>query len=419
MGSVDTPVREMPDAACVGDDRLRAVARAFEIEPPIEVRDFPDKGNINRHTYLIIAGRARREYLLQKINGDVFRNPRRVLSAMVAAIDAQRTNAVRAPAGWEPVTLVPSRSGEPFVTVADREGTGYWRLMVRIANARTYKSLEELADPSARLAIAREAARGLAAFGDLVGSVNCDDLRCPLPGYRDTRNYLNQLHSVVSGHRAIVDAAEHLPADEDLLHSTGHHFLVQCSRSVWMDRMRDPAVAEAIATVRGHREFALSLVRALESGEIRRVAVHGDTKLENFLFHPVTGGVRALVDLDTIMPHTWLSDWGDMVRSLVNVAGEQETDLDRVQVDLDVYRALSDGFLDAARTVTRREVALMPDAPAVLALELGARFLADYLRGDTYFQLGPNDPVDLNRTRALVQLTLFHRLRAATGHTRL
>jgi Ser/Thr protein kinase RdoA (MazF antagonist) len=148
----------------------------------------------------------------------------------------------------------------------------------------------------------------------------------------------------------------------------------------------------------------------MESGRIRRMAIHGDTKLDNFLFCTRTGKVKALVDLDTIMPHTWLADWGDMVRSLCNVAGEKETNLDCVDADLDVYRAVARGFLTCAQRVTPHEVDLMADAVEIIALELGVRYLADYLRGDTYFSVGESDPPDLNRTRAMVQLALFERL---------
>jgi hypothetical protein len=98
------------------------------------------------------------------------------------------------------------------------------------------------------------------------------------------------------------------------------------------------------------------------------------------------------------------------VRSLCNVAGEKETDLSKVQVDRDVYRSVTEGFLSAATTATPLEISLMPTAVQAIALELGVRFLSDYLRGDTYFLLGPDDPVDLNRTRAMVQISLFQRL---------
>jgi hypothetical protein len=107
-----------------------------------------------------------------------------------------------------------------------------------------------------------------------------------------------------------------------------------------------------------------------------------------------------------------------MVRSLVNVAGEKERDLARVQVDMDIYRAVARGFLSAAREVTPAEVDLMVDAVQIIALELGLRFLTDYLRGDSYFKVGPADPPDLNRVRAMAQLTLFRRLRERADEAR-
>jgi N-acetylhexosamine 1-kinase len=128
--------------------------------------------------------------------------------------------------------------------------------------------------------------------------------------------------------------------------------------------------------------------------------------------------VKALVDLDTIMPHTFLVDWGDMVRSLCNVAGEKEPRRERIQVDMDIYRAVATGFLRSARNVTPREIELLVDSVEIIALELGMRFLTDYLRGDSYFKLGPADPLDLNKIRGLGQLTLFQRLRAVARQAR-
>ena len=60
----------------------------------------------------------------------------------------------------------------------------------------------------------------------------------------------------------------------------------------------------------------------------------------------------------------------------------------------------------------------MVDAIEIIALELGIRFLADYLRGDSYFKLGPADPPDLNKVRAMVQLSLFERLREKADEAR-
>ena len=159
-----------------------------------------------------------------------------------------------------------------------------------------------------------------------------------------------------------------------------------------------------------HRSLLTELADLRAAGAIADRAIHGDTKLENFLFDAVTGRAIALVDLDTIMPGTWLVDWGDMARSLCNVAGEAERDLDLVRVDEQVYAAATEGFLSEIKSATPLEISLMPRAVVSISLELGIRFLGDYLRGDTYFQLGPLDPEDLNRVKGLAQLRLAREL---------
>jgi N-acetylhexosamine 1-kinase len=395
----------------------------FRLAHPVEAHDFPEKGNINQHTFLVLAGRSRpSEYLLQRINDRVFTRPRSVMRAMIASIEAQRASidAGRLSRGeeWETISLVDTRDGHAYLEAENHRGYACWRLMVKIPESRTYKSLGEIADPAERLRVAGEAGRGLAIYGDFTCRMPTDALENPLPGYRDTRLYYRQLRSVLAGHRTPEAAADLIPADAALRHSTGEHFLVHLEEAERRRRAEDPGFRPYIDLVLEQERFAITLLEGMESGRIRKVAIHGDTKLDNFLFSTRTGRVKALVDLDTIMPHSWLADWGDMVRSLVNVAGEKERDLSRVRVDMDVFRAVARGFLSSAREVTPAEVDLMVEAPQIIALELGLRFLADYLRGDSYFKLGPADPPDLNRARAMVQLTLFRRLRESAGEAR-
>jgi hypothetical protein len=410
----------------------------FRLASPVEVHDFPEKGNINQHTFLVLAGvpnpspayasnlagsaaapSAPGEYLLQRINERVFTRPRSVMRAMIASIQAQRASmaAGRLSPGeeWDTITLVETRDGLPYLDVDSHKGPSCWRLMVKIPESRTYKSLGEIADPGERLRVAGEAGRGLAIYSDFTAHMPIDGLENPLPGYRDTRLYYDQLRSVLAGHRAPADAAGLLPADPTVRQSTEEHFLVHLEAAESRRRVDDPEFRPWIDLVRSEEAFGVTLLEGMTSGRIRRLAIHGDTKLDNFLFSTRTGRVKALIDLDTIMPHSWLADWGDMVRSLVNVAGEKERDLSRVDVDMDVFRAVARGFLSTAREVTPAEVDLMVDAPQIIALELGLRFLTDYLRGDSYFKLGPADPPDLNRVRAMAQLALFRRLRERAG----
>jgi hypothetical protein len=399
------------------------LAARFRLAHPVDAHDFPERGNINQHTFLVLAGaREPREYLLQRINDRVFTRPRSVMRAMIASIEAQRASiaAGRLAPGeeWETITLLDTRDGRPYLDVENHRGYSCWRLMVKIPDSRTYKSLGAIADPAERLRVAGEAGRGLAIYGDLTCRMRTSGLENPLPGYRDTRLYYRQLRSVLAGCRTPEEAQAYLPSDPTVRQSTEEHFLVHLGAPEYRRRREDREFRPFVELVQAEEAFGISLLEGMESGRIRRLAIHGDTKLDNFLFSTRTGRVKALVDLDTIMPHTWLADWGDMVRSLVNVAGEKERDLSRVQVDMEVYRAVARGFVSAAREVTPAEVGLMADAPQIIALELGLRFLLDYLRGDSYFKLGPADPIDLNRARAMAQLTLFRRLHERADEAR-
>jgi hypothetical protein len=400
------------------------LASRFALPGPLEAFDFTEKGNINLHTFSVLAGRdsSTREYLLQRINHQVFFRPRSVMAAMIASINAQaeclRQGMLPPGEEWEAITLIPTTIGSPYLELCDRHGVSVWRLMERIPDTQTFKSLGEITDANERLRIAEEAGRGLARYGDFTADMNVSGLENPLPGYRDTRNYYAQFHAVLQGKKSLEEAAPLLPEDEVVRQSTQEHFYVHCSPAEYERRTTDPDLQHYISLVKEQEVFGTTLLRAMESGQIRQVAIHGDTKLDNFLFSTKTGRVKALVDLDTIMPHTWLADWGDTIRSLVNVAGEKEPDLAKIQVDMDVFRAVARGFLSTARRVTDAEVALMVPAVQILTLELGVRFLADYLRGDSYFRLGPADPRHLNKTRAMVQLRLFEKLKEKEGEMR-
>ncbi len=388
-------------------DHARTIADQFHIEHPFEIEFFEGRGNINLDTLLISAGPEKRAYLLQRVNPDVFPMADRVMTGMIATIEAQKQSihqGIGAETGWKVPELVPTRDGRLF-----HEEDGIWRVMHYIEGAISYKSLSELPEHRQTDA-AFEVGRGLAIYNDLTASIEAAAIPTALPGYRNTQVYFDQLDAALEGCRDLKATEHRIPTDPEVRQSTERHFLCACEESDRLARRNDPELQAFIKIALDNRDLALSMAKAREDGTIRHTAIHGDTKIENFLFDAQTGRVMSLVDLDTIMPLTWLADWGDMVRSLVNVAGEKERDLEKVQVDREVYRAVTEGFLNTAATATEQEIAMMPRAVQVITLELGVRFLADYLRGDTYFKLGANDPADLNKVRAMVQIKLFEKL---------
>ena len=390
------------------------VASQFQIDSVVFVEEFGEKGNINLHTYLVRDVHGH-EYLLQRINTDVFVKPNRVMSAMEEWIESQKRylESDRRPDWtiWQPITLVSSRNGDKSVDLSDGTGKSVWRLMLKIQDSVSYKSLSAIESRMEQLAVAEELGRGLALSADFASEMPTENLVSSLPGYRDTLGYYNQLKSVLGGNRFIEQIEDILPENEEVRESTQNLYLLACSVVDAETRRTDPELQEFIKLAIEAEPSALALQRAIQDGRIRETAIHGDTKIENFLFCYETGRVRCLVDLDTIMPHSWLADWGDMMRSLVNVAGEKETDRSKIQVDREVYAAVTKGFLQTASECTQEEIDLMASAVEIITLELGVRFLADYLRGDNYFCLGANDPADLNKIRAIAQLTLYQRLR--------
>ncbi|MHB8637088.1 MAG: phosphotransferase [Fimbriimonadaceae bacterium] len=391
------------------NDDIEWVARQFQIAGAVVVAPFPGRGNINLHTYSVLA--SGREYLLQKVNSEVFTMPYRVMTTMIASINAQLAGMAQGLCDelWEAIELIPTRDEQPFLDLTDEHGRSVWRLMVLIPKAASFKSLADVGDREDQLALAHEVGRGLAIYADLTASIDHTNLPGSLPGYRDTAHYYRMFHAVTNECRTELEAEPFMPESEELRANTAKLFLVSADEDEFRARLNDPQLRPYIDLVRREERGAMALWDAVRSGKIRPSVIHGDPKIENFLFCSSTLRVKALVDLDTIMPFTWLADWGDMVRSLVNVAGERERDLDKVKIDCDVFEAVAKGFLATAKILTDEEAELLVPAILILTLELGIRFLTDYLRGDVYFSLTAEDPSDLNRTRALVQLALYER----------
>ncbi|MBX3112030.1 MAG: phosphotransferase [Fimbriimonadaceae bacterium] len=386
------------------------IASEFDVGPITGLEYFVERGNINLHTFFV-QNEEGGGFLLQRLNTDVFTNPYRLMDTMQEWIRHQSASVASRGVQWVPITLVPTRSGAPYLDLSDESGLSVWRTMVRITDTLSYKSLGQVPTRTKSLNLAEETGRGLALNSDLVSEMPTDQLVSSLPGYRDTAGYFKQFHSVLAGNFAAEDVEHLLPASDEVRHATASLYRLALDPAEAERRREDPELAPYIEQILADEQWAMGLQQAVQAGEVRQTAVHGDTKIENFLFCKYTGQVRSLVDLDTIMPYTWLADWGDMVRSLANVAGEKEPDTKQIQVDKDVYAAVTRGFLSTAQEATPAETALMPEAVETIATELGVRFLTDYLRGDNYFLLGPEDPADLNKTRGIGQLTLARRLR--------
>jgi hypothetical protein len=99
------------------------------------------------------------------------------------------------------------------------------------------------------------------------------------------------------------------------------------------------------------------------------------------------------------MPGLALHDFGDSIRFGASTALEDEKDLSKVSMSLDLYEAYTRGFMETAgHALTETEIDNLPWGAYLMTFECGIRFLTDYLEGDHYFRVH-RDGHNLDRAR--------------------
>ena len=178
----------------------------------------------------------------------------------------------------------------------------------------------------------------------------------------------------------------------------------QFKESVAEDKMGRLAGVKADVDYLLEREEAASrLQNMLEAGELPLRVTHNDTKLNNVLLDKETRKPLCVLDLDTVMPGMSAYDFGDSIRFGAATAAEDEKDLSKMEMDLELFGACVRGFLEAATSLTDKEVEVLPLGAYTITLEQATRFLKDYLDGDVYFKTAYDDH---NLVRARTQIKL-------------
>ena len=143
---------------------------------------------------------------------------------------------------------------------------------------------------------------------------------------------------------------------------------------------------------------------ALREGKLPLRVTHNDTKLNNVLMDEKTGEGVCIIDLDTVMPGLAINDFGDSIRFGANHCAEDERDLSKVSLDVDLFRVYTQAFLEGAEgSLTAQEVAYLPWGAKLMTLECGMRFLTDHLVGDEYFHIS-REGQNLDRCRTQCKL---------------
>lgn len=314
---------------------MNAVLSAYGL-PLSEYTLAPVGNGLIHHTYVLVNRLQEPEYILQELNTTVFTRPGDIAHNLQIL---ERYRLKFHPDYLLPVPL-PAKDGEPMAVIDGR----YYRLISYVQGSKAYDRCET---PDQ----AYEAAKQFGRFTGVFDGLSMDMLRYTIPGFHDLSFRWQQFtRSLEEGNASRKQGATGLV------------------RSI-IDQYRIVQDYERIRQEPGFR------VRV----------THHDTKISNVLFNGEGKGI-CVIDLDTVMPGHFISDIGDMMRTYLSPANEEEQDFTRVGVRRDFYRAIREGYLEEmGDQLTPVEQAHFFYGGEFLIYMQALRFLTDYLNDDTYY----------------------------------
>lgn len=340
-------------------DRLKGIIGEFNINGSITSINPINNGIINT-TYVATLSDGRR-FLLQRVNTNIFKEPYRLMKNIENVVEYIRQNDG---SSRDYLTVIKTKEGSPlFVDEDEFSHKNYYRLYNYIENTISYNKVDSCD-------IAYKAGKAFGHFQSVLHNYPIEQLEETIENFHNTK-------------KRYID------------------FINSCNKDALG---RTTLASEEIQEVKSREAICGVIVDLLDKNEIPYRVTHNDTKINNVLIDANTKDPVAVIDLDTVMPGSGLYDYGDGVRSAASTAYEDETDLSKVSLDMEKFKAYTDGYLsEMALYLTDGEVSNMANSIRIITLELAMRFLEDYLNGDTYFK---TDYESHNLDRARNQLKL-------------
>ena len=338
---------------------VQKVFSRFDVEPGNVVRvEQCFNGHISRTFFVDVESTSgQKRYVMQEVNEYVFPDMDTLMNNIFAVTEFLRKKAVEN--GEDPSRTVlrffKTKEGGLYCRAEDGKP---WRMYDYIGGANTYNSCP---GPD----FFSEVGRSFGRFTKELAQFDATVLGEVIPGFHNTAsrfdNFCKALDKNVAG--------------------------------------RKDKIPEEIRFVLDRKETCEKIVKMLAEGKIPLRVTHNDTKLNNILIDDKTQKGICIIDLDTIMPGSVLYDFGDAIRFGASTAAEDETDLDKVGVDMEMFSAFSKGYVGELKGfITDEEIRLLPLGALVITLETGIRFLTDYLDGDKYFHIARENH-NLDRAR--------------------
>ena len=338
------------------NQKLAEISKLFRIQGTFIGYEKIQEGNVN-HTYnvkFILPDGTHKSFLVQNVNTYAFRNPIRLMDNIDKVTEHIRAKK-------------PGQVALHFHHTADRktyviDGDNFWR-MTNFIHSVTYSAVENKN-------VVRNAGH---AFGELqmqLSDFDSKQLYETIPDFHNTRKRYEQLAAAVASD----------------------------------PKGRVAEVREELDYLESVKDLACRLTDMQMRGELPLRVTHNDTKINNVLFNPRDDSAMVVIDLDTVMPGLVGHDFGDAIRFAANRVVEDSREPEKAGVDLEVFRAFAEGFLEmTADTLTQNEINTLALSCFTLTVELSTRFLADYILGDPYFKTYTPDH-NLVRTRCQIAL---------------
>ena len=340
---------------------LTQIIQQFQIDGRISNCKPYGGGHIN-DTYKVKAENEKiRNYILQRINHQVFKNVPRLMENIQRVTEHLRQKIAQIPGAdpeRESLTLVETLDGTVFFK--DDNGN-YYRMYNFIEEHKTY-------DVALNRYQVFEAGRMFGRFQNFMSDLPGEPLFETIKDFHNIEFRLDNLFTSLK-----TDAVK-----------------------------RGDGIKTEIKFVE-KRMDEMKILHELSQKEIIPGRVtHNDTKLNNVLLDKNDRGL-CVIDLDTVMHGIAHFDFGDAIRTSTNTGAEDEVNLDKVEMNIDFFEAYTRGYLKEMNMLTSIEIKYLPLAAKLFPYIIGIRFLTDYLDGDRYFKTKHKEH-NLQRTRAQFKL---------------
>ncbi|OUM63705.1 hypothetical protein PIROE2DRAFT_9715 [Piromyces sp. E2] len=338
-------------------DNLKEIISIFDIPEKVTEVGPMGEGMINDTYKVFVEGFTKPKYVLQRINNAVFQDV-----DMLQDNIEKVTNHIRVK-GKNTLKFFHTKQSDKTYYF---DGEKYWRLMLFVPDSITYQTIN-----------ANYSYLAGKSFGEFEFLLS--DLKEPIgeiiPNFHNIEFRLQQLRDAVVEDR--------------------------------VGRVKLPEVKYYLNEIEKRADKMTLGERLFREGKLPKRICHCDTKVNNMLFDN-NGDVLCIIDLDTVMPSFVFSDYGDFLRDAANTGAEDDSNLDNIDFNMEIFESFTKGYLEGTKDfLLPIEKENLPYAVLLFPYMQTVRFLADYINGDPYYKIKYPEH-NLVRTRA--QWRLFEKV---------